>query len=306
MSPEVFLNLTEISPYSGVTNDTLTISNIDYVMHGYQYRVLFINPSYACDSLRISDEAILDIIKDSDEDDVPDEPDDLDDDNDGILDVVEDTVDTDGDGIPNHLDLDSDGDGCYDVIEAGFSDPDNDGILGTSPVTVDSLGKVIKNADGTDVIDGYTEPADLNQNGIKDYLEAGVLMSAWDSEVNIESSILGQSLIADPSSFDLSFNVVVQINVKDPEFYGAAFAKMKEETANLYNGSLELHEALAGQETGVTHFVVARAKSMADWITGRNNIFASDAFQNFSSSVRNISEVLDIHSARVVKQYNVN
>mgnify|MGYP001475523132 CR=1 FL=1 len=82
--------------------------------------------------------------------------------------------------------------------------------------------------------------------------------------------------------------------------------EMKEETANLYNGSLELHEALAGQETGVTHFVVARAKSMADWITGRNNIFASDAFQNFSSSVRNISEVLDIHSARVVKQYNVN
>ena len=61
-------NLTEISPYSGVTNDTLTISNIDYVMYGYQYRVLFINPSYACDSLRISDEAILDIIKDIDED----------------------------------------------------------------------------------------------------------------------------------------------------------------------------------------------------------------------------------------------
>ena len=29
-------NLTEVSPYSGVTNDTLTISNIDYVMHGYQ------------------------------------------------------------------------------------------------------------------------------------------------------------------------------------------------------------------------------------------------------------------------------
>ena len=137
-------------------------------------------------------------------------------------------------------------------------------------------------------------------------LQAGVLMSTWDSEVNIESSTLGQSLIADPSAFDLSFNVVVQINVKDPAFYGAAFAKMKEETASLYNGSLELHEALAGQETGVTHFVVARAKNMAEWISARNKIFASDAFQNFSSSVRNISEVLDIHSARVLKQYNVN
>ena len=188
-------NLTEVSPYSGVTNDTLTISNIDYVMHGYQYRVLFINPSYACDSLRISDEAILDIIKDTDEDDVPDEPDDLDDDNDGILDVVEDTVDTDGDGIPNHLDLDSDGDGCYDVVEAGFSDPDNDGILGTSPVFVDSLGKVIKNADGTDVVDGYTEPADLNQNGVKDYLEAGILIDLLSSPVSFTSLAEKDTLI---------------------------------------------------------------------------------------------------------------
>ena len=40
-------NLTEVSPYSGVTNDTLIITNIDYAMHGYQYRVLFINSSYA-------------------------------------------------------------------------------------------------------------------------------------------------------------------------------------------------------------------------------------------------------------------
>ena len=40
---------------------------------------------------------------------------DLDDDNDGILDVTEGNDDTDNDGIP----LDSDGDGCSDVIEGG-------------------------------------------------------------------------------------------------------------------------------------------------------------------------------------------
>ncbi|WP_166386775.1 T9SS type A sorting domain-containing protein [Polaribacter sp. 11A2H] len=45
--------------------------------------------------------------------------DDLDDDNDGILDIVEGTGDLDGDGIPNYLDLDSDGDGCPDALEAG-------------------------------------------------------------------------------------------------------------------------------------------------------------------------------------------
>jgi len=37
-------------------------------------------------------------------------------------------LDTDNDGIPNHLDLDSDGDGISDVIEYGGSDVNNDGM----------------------------------------------------------------------------------------------------------------------------------------------------------------------------------
>ena len=60
---------------------------------------------------------------------------DLDDDNDGIPDTVEQngdpTRDTDKDGIPDHLDLDSDGDGVNDVIESGNGelDVDNDGRI---------------------------------------------------------------------------------------------------------------------------------------------------------------------------------
>ncbi|MBK9488883.1 MAG: cadherin domain-containing protein [Haliscomenobacter sp.] len=55
---------------------------------------------------------------------------DLDDDNDGILDTVENgqlSTDTDGDGIINSLDLDSDNDGISDVDEAGGTDVDRDG-----------------------------------------------------------------------------------------------------------------------------------------------------------------------------------
>ncbi|WP_157486590.1 Calx-beta domain-containing protein [Maribacter forsetii] len=63
---------------------------------------------------------------------------DEDDDNDGIADSNEGTVDTDGDGIIDSLDSDSDNDGCPDAVEAGHTDPDNDGYLGTSPVSVNN------------------------------------------------------------------------------------------------------------------------------------------------------------------------
>ncbi|MFD0799218.1 beta strand repeat-containing protein, partial [Maribacter chungangensis] len=51
-------------------------------------------------------------------------------------------LDTDNDGIVNHLDPDSDNDSCFDTVEAGHADGDNDGILGGSPVTVDAQGRV--------------------------------------------------------------------------------------------------------------------------------------------------------------------
>lgn len=52
---------------------------------------------------------------------------DIDDDDDGILDVDEGNEDFDNDGIPNSLDLDSDNDGIPDIIEAGGVDSDDDG-----------------------------------------------------------------------------------------------------------------------------------------------------------------------------------
>ncbi len=61
---------------------------------------------------------------DTDGDGIPDN-DDIDDDNDGILDSVEQNgandVDTDGDGIWDRLDLDSDNDGILDAVESGAS-----------------------------------------------------------------------------------------------------------------------------------------------------------------------------------------
>ena len=148
------------------------------------------------------------VLDDTDGDGIPN-IDDLDDDNDGILDVDEGdgSVDTDGDGIPDSLDSDSDNDGVLDVIEGNDDngdgipdvlpsgeDTDGDGIddvydldNGGDPVDIpDSDGDGIPDYqdtddddDGIDTIDegpGDGDPVtndalDTNDNGIPDYLD---------------------------------------------------------------------------------------------------------------------------------------
>ena len=83
---------------------------------------------------------------------------DLDDDNDGIPDIIETTADTDGDGIPNYLDLDSDNDGIPDLIESGGTDINGDGL-------VDNLGEPGWDDDHDGLADGYdTDNTNSDEN----------------------------------------------------------------------------------------------------------------------------------------------
>lgn len=133
------------------------------------------------------------------------------------------------------------------------------------------------------------------------------IFETWNENVKEEATVLGQSLIADPAGFDLRFSVVYLIKVEDPASYGAAFTKMKKAfDATGSDGVLELHEILAGGEPGVTHEVIVRSKSMADWLEGRNAFVASKAFQEFISSTRPYSDVLHVVSGSPVQFYNVN
>ncbi|MDA9245067.1 BspA family leucine-rich repeat surface protein [Flavobacteriaceae bacterium] len=106
---------------------------------------------------------------------------DLDDDNDGIEDIVEGIDDLDNDGIPNYLDIDSDGDGCFDVSEAGYIDLDSDGIIGFGTPEIDFNGKVSSTM-------GYSEIADNDANGVFDFLEIG-------SPVEIYLEPIGEQVI---------------------------------------------------------------------------------------------------------------
>ncbi|MFK8010073.1 MAG: DUF4347 domain-containing protein [Saprospiraceae bacterium] len=92
---------------------------------------------------------------------------DIDSDNDGIPDDLEQATagnggDTDGDGIPDYLDLDSDNDGIPDLIEAGGTDTDGDGLLDDACVvppacTSDTDGDGLM--DSVDAVDDTSNPS---------------------------------------------------------------------------------------------------------------------------------------------------
>ncbi|MFC4723094.1 LamG-like jellyroll fold domain-containing protein [Geojedonia litorea] len=158
---------------------------------------------------------ILTIDKDSDDDGVLD-GDDLDDDNDGIPDVIEENGnplrDTDNDGIVDRLDVDADGDGIFDMVEGGltldqisFFDTDNDGVIddsfsfgpngliddleiSTESGTVDYDGNGLEDDFTNSDADGFYnfQDIDADNDGIPDNIEAQTTLGyiAPDATIN--------------------------------------------------------------------------------------------------------------------------
>ena len=155
---------------------------VDEEIDGYYFRVKITTPALSCADPVFSDAAMLTAKDDSDGDGITNNFD-LDSDNDGILNNEEGTGDVDGDGIPNYLDLDSDNDGCNDVEEAGYDDPDGDGIPGMGPPEIiPGQGMIVDHPYG--VTTGY----DSDDNGVKDFLEAGGPIITISSPINVVSA----------------------------------------------------------------------------------------------------------------------
>ncbi|MDB2426618.1 T9SS type B sorting domain-containing protein [Flavobacteriaceae bacterium] len=87
--------------------------------------------------------------------------------NDGRHDFAVNPVDFDGDSILDYLDLDSDNDGLYDLFEAGIGvdaqDIDNDGQI--------DLGFSDTNMNGASDVSEAITPIDSDANGIPDYIQ---------------------------------------------------------------------------------------------------------------------------------------
>jgi hypothetical protein len=116
---------------------------------------------------------------DTDGDGVPDYQD-VDSDNDGITDAIENAAtsgntDSDGDGVLNFRDLDSDNDGINDVIEAGGTDATGDGrmdgTVGTNGVVGSGLTPPDTDGDGAkNFVD-----LDSDNDSVSDLVESGTV-----------------------------------------------------------------------------------------------------------------------------------
>ena len=114
-----------------------------------------------------------DLSEDSDGDHVPDWQDadasDCEDaDEDGLCDTLSVAIDFDQDGIPNHLDLDADGDGLSDIVEGGGTDADGNGVVDE---TTDSDGDGLADSVDADSGGSALPVPDTDQDGAKDFLD---------------------------------------------------------------------------------------------------------------------------------------
>ena len=105
-------------------------------------------------------------------------------------------IDTDNDGTPDHLDTDSDGDGCFDVLEAGYTDANNDGEVDGSGYETNGT------VSGSD---GYTTPADTDSSGTADHLEAAISVACSTTCTNLAPPVITQNN-SSTSSFSLTNN----------------------------------------------------------------------------------------------------
>ena len=101
---------------------------------------------------------------------------DIDDDNDGILDVNEGSGDSDGDGIANQFDLDSDNDGLFDIQEASLSlshsltlDADGNGIVDGNNFGPNGFADAIEDAPESGI--PVFVLADADGDGVSDFLD---------------------------------------------------------------------------------------------------------------------------------------
>ena len=134
-------------------------------------------------------------------------------------------------------------------------------------------------------------------------VEGVLFFSAFEDFVEVEQIVLGQPMIFSADNLDYDFGAVFALNVSDPIKFGGAFAELIE-SYDSDNGSFELHEALIGQESDVTHYWVVRTNNPGTFLSARAKFMNSTSLASFISSAQVTFEPVFSFGARIIKRYN--
>ena len=136
--------------------------------------------------------------------------------------------------------------------------------------------------------------------------EGALVQMLFEQYVDFEDSILGSPLIFDPSiALNMDYFTVWQLAVQDPATVASAFVQLDKATKKIRTGPLGLHEAIAGMRGGVTHYFVARAPKMSEFLNSREKIVNSKAFMNYITKTRPVSDIIGNFSGKIIKRYNM-
>lgn len=133
---------------------------------------------------------------------------DIDDDNDGTLDVDESLADFDNDGIPNSLDLDSDNDGIPDIIEAGGVDTNNDGVVDGAFTDTNGNGwsNTFDPANGGTILVNPDSDGDGNKNYLDLDSDGDGIVDLIESQATTISTVVPSGTDTDGDGLDDAFD----------------------------------------------------------------------------------------------------
>ena len=134
-------------------------------------------------------------------------------------------------------------------------------------------------------------------------VEGILFFNAFEDFAEVEQIVLGQPLIFNADDLNYDFQAVFALNVSDPQKFGPAFANLVE-SSDSDAGSFELHEALIGQESDVTHYWVVRTNNVGAFLSARAEFLNSGAAFEFLSGVQGSFESVFSFGSRIIKRYN--
>ena len=151
------------------------------------------------------------------------------------------------------------------------------------------------------------EAMDMWGSGPPPTAEGALVQMLVNKYVDFEDGILGSPLIFDAAvALNMDYFTVWQLAVEDPGAVASAFMQLDKDTQKMRTGPFGLHEAIAGMRGGVTHYFVARAPKMSEFLEGREKIIGSKAFANYITKTAPVSDIVGNFGGKIIRRYNLN